>query len=188
MPDFDRMSRRLILRDHVGAADIRSFSEAAGWTFLGDIARDPEKKIFCEAQWDIGDGSSAHYVVDEFADVHYMVATDGKTDSLIETGLSVWTVDEMLEDCYVHVYPAGWSKSLLRLGAGAPLEADKPVMDHIIYSVRYADKTVRRAALWAMVYTAWPDFEDTLAELTRDEDPQVANEARLALETFPRLG
>jgi HEAT repeat protein len=85
-------------------------------------------------------------------------------------------------DCYVNVWPAGWAKAQLRLGAGAPLESDHEVIEHTVFSAQHRDAPVRRAALWAMVYTGWPEFGDPLAELAKDADPQVANEARLALE------
>lgn len=195
MPDLSRTSRRLILRDHVNGAEIRSFTQSVGWDFLGDIDRDPEQGIFYEAKWDSGGGGSVHYVVDEFADVHYMVVANEdlraaeETLSLIEGALGVWTLDEMLEDCYVHVYPAGWVKSLLRLGAGAPLRAVDSVMEHVLYSSKYQDSPVRRAAVWAMVYAAWPEFKDVLVRLARtDEDPQVVREAQLALEQLAESG
>lgn len=177
---LDRTTRRLILRDHVGNADIRAFVEAAGWTLVGEIERDPEHGMGYEAKWSTADGD-AHYVVDEFADVFYLLAPDAAHAS-IENALSVWTLDEMIEDCYVHVYPAGWAKSTLRLGAGAPVVADERVVDHLVYSAKYAEVPVRRAALWAMVYTAWPEFTEAVTVLARDEDPVLAREAQAASE------
>lgn len=195
MPDLNRTSRRLILRDHVDAADIRSFTQSAEWTFLGDIDRDPERGVFYEAKWDTGDGGSVHYIVDEFADVHFMVVAQDDPDaaeatlSRIEGGLAVWTLDEMIEDCYVHVYPAGWAKSLLRLGAGAPLHPEESVVSHVLFSSKHQDPPVRRAALWAMVYTAWPEFKEPLTRLARtDEDSRIAREAQLALEQLAESG
>lgn len=179
-PALDRTTRRLILRDHVGNAEIRAFVDASGWTFVGEIDRDPEQGIGYEAKWATV-GGDAHYVVDEFADVVYLLAPDAAHAS-IENALSVWTLDELVEDSYVHVYPAGWAKSALRLGAGAPVVAEERVVDHLMYSSRYADAQVRRAALWAMVYTAWPEFTETLTALARDEDPEVAREALAASE------
>ncbi|HKQ98564.1 MAG TPA: hypothetical protein VJV75_11875 [Candidatus Polarisedimenticolia bacterium] len=195
MPDLNRTSRRLILRDHVDAAAIRSFTQSAGWTFLGDIDRDPERGVFYEAKWDSGDGGSVHYVVDEFADVHFMVVANensnaaDETLSRIESALAVWTLDEMLNDCYVHVYPAGWAKSLLRLGAGAPLHSVDSVVSHVVFSSEHQDAPVRRAAVWAMVYAAWPEFKETLVRLAHtDQDPQIAREAQLALEQLAESG
>ncbi|MCX5058290.1 HEAT repeat domain-containing protein [Streptomyces sp. NBC_00201] len=195
MPDLNRTSRRLILRDHVDAAAIRAFTDNAGWTFLGDIDRDPDRGVFYEAKWDTDTGGSVHYIVDEFADVPYMVVSNDAPDvaeetlSRIEDGLAVWTLDEMLDDCYVHVYPAGWAKSLLRLGAGAPVHAVDSVVSHVVFSSEHDDAAVRRAAIWAMVYTAWPEFEEPLVRLARtDSDAQVAREAQLALEQLAESG
>jgi hypothetical protein len=194
MLDFDLMSRRLVLRDHVEDAAIRSLADDAGWSVVGAIARDPEQGIFSEVKWDARDGGSVHYIVDEFADAAYLVAANEESAAAdaalarIEARLPVWSVGELLEDCYVHVYPAGWAKSLLRLGVGAPLTADEPVLEHVRFSAGHRDAPVRRAALWAMVYTAWAEFADDIARLAQDdEDPQVADEARRALELLTTL-
>ncbi|MFF7703627.1 HEAT repeat domain-containing protein [Streptomyces lydicus] len=195
MPDLYRVSRRLILRDHVEAGAIRSFTQNSGWTFLGDIARDPERGVFYEAKWESGDGGSVHYVVDEFADVHYMVVANEDPEaaeevrSRIEGALEVWTVDDMLDDCYVHVYPAGWAKSLLRLGAGAPRQAVEAVVAHVVFSSEHQDTAVRRAAVRAMAYAAWPEFKEALARLAHaDEDPHIAWEAGRVLEELEKAG
>ncbi|WP_255949903.1 HEAT repeat domain-containing protein [Streptomyces odontomachi] len=198
VPNLMRTSRRLILRDHVDAPTIRAFAENSGWRFVGDTgdaAGAPEGGLCYEAKWAVDDGGSVHYVVDEFADVHYMVTAHAHADAAeatladIENGLAVWTLDELLDDCYVHVYPAGWAKALLRLGAGAPPHAVEPVVEHVTYSAGHEDAPVRRAALWAMAYTAWPEFENALARIAdTDRDPQVAREARLALEQLAESG
>ncbi|MFH8679283.1 HEAT repeat domain-containing protein [Streptomyces lydicus] len=195
MSDLSRMGRRLILRDHVEAGDIRSFTRNSGWTFLGDIERDPERGVFYEAKWESGDGGSVHYVVDELADVHYMVVTNEdpeaaeKVRSRIEGALAVWTLDEMLDDCYVHVYPAGWAKSLLRLGAGAPVHAVESVVAHVVFSSEHQDAAVRRAAVRAMAYSAWWEFKESLARLAHtDDDPRIAEEAGRVLELLEGTG
>ncbi|GHH10965.1 hypothetical protein [Streptomyces lanatus] len=195
MPDLSRTSRRLILHDRVEGADIQELAQRAGWTFLGDIDRDPERGVFYEAKWDIGNGGSAHYIVDEFADVPYMVvvhedpSVTDETLATIEQSLAVWTVDEMLEDCYVNVWPAGWVKALLRVGAGAPLSAVPEIVEHIEFSAEHKYAEVRRAAVWAMTYTAWPEFQGCLTRLSgTDEDEEVAREAGLALEQLAESG
>ncbi|MBE8522317.1 HEAT repeat domain-containing protein [Amycolatopsis sp. H6(2020)] len=182
------MSRRLIVRDFVEGAAIRSLAEDAGWSLVGEIARDPDRGIFYEAKWDTGNGEFVHYVVDEFADAAYLVVANETSDatlSRIEAGLPVWSPAELLEDCYLHVYPAGWARSLRRLGAGAPLTVEEPVLAYIRFSAEHQDAPVRRAAVWAMTYTGWPEFAEVLATLAQDDDPRVAGEARQALEVLP---
>ncbi|WP_406404258.1 hypothetical protein OH805_33395 [Streptomyces sp. NBC_00879] len=195
MPDLNRTSRRLILRSHVESGDIQALAENNQWEFLGDIDRDPARGIFYEAKWDSGDGGSVHYVVDEFADVCYMVAANEDSQAanriagIIESALPVWTLDEMLEEFDVSVYPAGWAKSIMRLGVGAPLHAVESIVTRAEESTQHTDSPVRRAAVWSMVYTAWPEFESALTRVAQeDEDPQVAREAQLALEQFAENG
>lgn len=105
----------------------------------------------------------------------------------IDETLPVWTLDEMLEAFDVNVSPAGWAKALMRLGVGAPLEETESVVSRVRQSVAHRESRVRRAAVWAMVYAAWPVFAEDLAQIARtDSDPQIAREAALAVEKLAR--
>jgi hypothetical protein len=42
MNDMPRRSRRLVLKDHVGIADVNAFAAARNWTVLGTVERNPE--------------------------------------------------------------------------------------------------------------------------------------------------
>lgn len=177
-------SRRLVLRSYVTNEEIHAAARLDGWTFDAEIQRDPDRGICYEVKWRVGDTGSIHYVVDEFADVLYMVAVHpdaAARERLLEriaAQLPTWKARELLTDAYCHVYPAGWAKSLLWLGVGAPLEADEEIADHLRFSLGHKEASVRLAAVRAMVYTGWPELRAALEHTaSADADPQVAREA-----------
>ncbi|GAA1382100.1 hypothetical protein GCM10009639_00800 [Kitasatospora putterlickiae] len=180
--------RRLILRDSVDNAGIRAFAEADGWTYQGDIARDPANQAFYEAKWSLPGGLSAHFVADEFVDARYLVVAGDddagvqEASARLEAALDVWSVADLETNFDVCVYPFEQARSVLLLGAGSPERAVDSVFTRVLEAVRHKEPRVRRAAVQAMVYAGWPEYREPLAELAaRDADPEVAREAGLAL-------
>lgn len=182
------VGRRLILRDSVDNAEIRAFAEADGWTYEGDVPRDPENHAFYEAKWSLPGGLSAHYVADEFIDARYLVVAgdDGvrvhEASTRLESALDVWSVDDLETNFDVSVYPVEQARSVLLLGAGSPKRAVDTVVMRILEVVRHKDPRVRRAVVQAMVYSEWPEYREPLADMVaHDADPEVVREAEIAL-------
>ncbi|KAB2346926.1 hypothetical protein [Actinomadura rudentiformis] len=184
-------SRRLVLRNSVADADIWAFAKRKGWRYLGHVPRDPERGVFYEARWDLGEENLAHFIIDEFADVLYMVVQHHDPQAAedvarqIETGLPVDSLAHLAENFDVNMYPAGWAKALLRLAVGAPLSLDEEVRIRIHDSVGHRDARVRMATVWAIRYTAWPELHPILEQMERSEtDPDVAQEIARTTEAF----
>jgi hypothetical protein len=142
-------------------------------------------------RWDTADGGTVHYIIDDVVDAAYPVARHDdpsiaeQVADRIAAALPLWKLDELLNTFDVNVYPAGWAKALLRLGAGAPKEADDEVVMRVKESIGHTDAQVRVAAVWAMVYTEWPVFRDILAGMAEtDTDPEVAARAAKAVQDF----
>ncbi|MFE7559783.1 HEAT repeat domain-containing protein [Kitasatospora sp. NPDC057500] len=180
--------RRLILRDSVDNAGIRAFAGAEGWTYRGDIERDPANHAFYEAKWSLPGGLSAHFVADEFIDARYLVVSgdDGarvrEVSARVEAALDVWSVEDLETEFDVCVYPFEQARSVLLLGAGSPERAVDSVVMRVLEALRHKDPRVRRAAVQAMVYAEWPEYRQPLAELAAHEaDPEVLREAEIAL-------
>lgn len=184
-------SRRIILRPDVLNEDIWSFAERQGWIYLGHVPRNPERGVFYEARWEPGGGGSVHFIIDEFADVLYMVAQHHDpqaADELahqVEKALPVKSLETLVEDFDVNMYPAGWAKSLLALGVGAPKAVDEEVLSRFRQSFGHREAKVRMAIVWAIRYAAWPELQQYLEQMARLEaDPNVASEIARAMEIF----
>ena len=81
------------------------------------------------------------------------------------------------------VYPVEQTRSVLILGAGSPERAADPVIMRILEATHHTDARVRRAAVCAMVYSEWPEYRESLAEMiARETDPQVIHQAELAVQ------
>ncbi|MGW3073487.1 HEAT repeat domain-containing protein [Kitasatospora sp. NPDC001132] len=178
----------MILHDSVDNAEIRAFAEADGWTYEGDIARDPETQAHYEAKWSLPGGLSAHYVADEFVDARYMVVAGDdrarvqEASARLEAALDFWSVDDLETNFDVCVYPIEQARSVLLLGAGSPKRAVGSVVMRVLEAVRHKDPRVRRAAVQAMVYSEWPEYREPLADVVaHDADPEVVREAGIAL-------
>lgn len=195
MPVPRYRSRNVVLREEVDPAAVRAVADQSGWIFFVQVESDPERGVFYEVRWDVPGGGTVHYIIDEVVDCVYIVARHDdrsiadRTAGEIATRLSSWTLEEMLHDFDVNVYPAGWGKALLRLGAGAPIQENEEVVIRVRESVQHKDPQVRQAAIWAMVYTEWPVFRDVLLSMAEaDSDPEVARAAARAMELFDRAG
>lgn len=184
-------SRNVVLREEVEPSAVRAVADRNGWIFFAQVDRDPERGIFYEVRWNVPDGGTMHYIIDEVADCVYVVArhddcaTAERAVGEVARQLPSWTLEEMLHDFDVSIYPAGWERALLRLGAGAPVQENEEVVIRVRESVQHKEAAVRRAAVWAMVYTEWPVFRDVLASVAEtDSDTEVARAAALAAEQF----
>ncbi|MFJ9211946.1 hypothetical protein [Streptomyces sp. NPDC102264] len=188
-------SRRLVLRDSVEDSEIWSFAEQKGWHYLGHVPRDPARGVFYEARWEPTEGSTVHYIIDEFTDVVYMVVQHHEVEvaenlaGQLTDGLPIESLEELARNFDIHMYPAGWAKAVLRLGVGAPKEPDENFLLRIRESVGHPEARVRKAAVWAMRYAAWPEFSQDLKRMAKSEsDPEVAKEITHAMETFRTPG
>ncbi|HWU07508.1 MAG TPA: HEAT repeat domain-containing protein [Streptomyces sp.] len=191
MPVGRFSSRNLVVREGAESEDIKAIADRNGWVFAGQVERDPGAGVFYEVKWDPGNGGSVHYIVDEFADVVYLVVRNDDQGAAEESAdriadqFPVRRLDDMLEEFDASVYPAGWAKALMRLGVGSPLVENSDVVTRVRESVEHKDARVRRAALWAMVYAEWPVYRALLAQMAgSDEDPHIAREAAQAVARF----
>ncbi|MFE3771945.1 hypothetical protein [Streptomyces sp. NPDC059122] len=188
-------SRRVVLRNSIPDKAIWEFAEEQGWKYLGHVPRDPDRGVFYEARWESSDGNTVHFIIDEFADTLYMVAQnhiEKAADDIaerIQSSLPTYSVDQLAEEFDVNMYPAGWAAALLRLGVAAPKTTDEEILTRIRESVGHREAAVRRAALWAMRYAAWPELKGELEKmLSVEKEPEIAEEIRRAIEAFSEAG
>ena len=187
MNDGRRLGRRCVLRDSVTAEDVMDYAENSGWLPIGHIAADPAQGVHFELLWSVGPEVTAHYVEDGFAHVRYVTATGSDlvrieaTAARIERQLQAWTVDELSGQLDRAELAQDRAAAVVRLGMAAPLTAIPAVIDRLKAATRDSDHSVRHAAVWAMIYTAWPRFRPVLAGLVDDPALDVAGVSAAAL-------
>ncbi|MFC6881992.1 MULTISPECIES: hypothetical protein [Actinomadura] len=190
MNETPRRSRRLVLKDHVGVADVNAFADARDWTVLGTVERDPEKGFFFEKKWAARAGVSMHYIVDEFLGERYMMAMSrhGNPDrelTRLSAGLDTWSLDEALFQFDASVYGADKERAVRLLAAISPASADQSIVERVIKASGSRYKGVRLAAVWAMAYADWPEYRETLASVAvRDTEEEIRRDAESILEDW----
>jgi hypothetical protein len=190
MDETPHRSRRLVLKDHVGVADVNAFAAARDWTVLGTIERSPEKGVFFEKKWAARAGLSVHYIVDEFLGERYMMAMSRHGDPDLEladlsAGLDAWSRDEALFLFDASVYGADKERAVRLLAAISPASADQSIVERVTKASESRHKGVRLAAIWAMAYADWPEYRATLASVAaRDTEEEIRQAAESILEDW----
>ncbi|MDQ8702668.1 hypothetical protein RCO28_09225 [Streptomyces sp. LHD-70] len=191
MPAEPCISRKVILRDSVTEDDIFEVTERNEWRYAGDVEPDPAQGTFYEARWATGKDGSLHYIVDDYACQSYMVAMDSdprtaeRVIAIIEQSLAVWSLDEAFRSYGAAAFAPSRAKSVLLLGLISPALPDDGLMERVRESSHHRDPRVRRASVWAMIYSEWDEYREDLARIaSSDSDPEIAGEARKALDAI----
>jgi hypothetical protein len=109
--------------------------------------------------------------------------------ALAEQRLDTWTPEALLEAVDTAANPKEAALSVLRLGLGAPREFDSEVFERVERSSSHPDPRVRRTAIAATGYSAWPQFRPLLERVAaEDPDPQRRDDAEIMLQTFDQEG
>jgi hypothetical protein len=191
----EQVSRRVVLRPPSTIDDVLALADSAGWLLIGQILPGPEQGPNLEVRWQVSEYTDLHYVEDELAKELYLVAVGQdeleKAQVLrrLESELSVRTVSEVLAELDGSPLGPGAVKPVLRAGLVAPLEFSDDVYERLVAVLGHPEKIVRQAAVFGMLYTAWPQFLPSLRELAEtDPDPDVRETARMALDRFASNG
>ncbi|MEU4428723.1 HEAT repeat domain-containing protein [Actinoplanes sp. NPDC024001] len=186
-------SRRLVLQDpgdDAGSARIAAVAERRGWQ-TSDI-RTPGRSSR-EQVWTVSADVTFHHVVDQNSGIPY-VEFRSRVPNVISTILSevrdelrVFTSAELLEAVRDEPAPDELPRALLHLGLAAPPRFSDDYFDEIYDGLENPDPTVRRAAVWATVYTEWPEWVPVVGPLSEeDPDDEVRRLAREAVHLLER--
>jgi len=184
-------SHRLVLKDHTGVMDVQRAAVELGWDSLGLLDRDPARRVYTELAWEAENGVTVHYVEDESVDERYVTTAGGTAASRagvlarIAGSVDVWSLDDLMFEVSAARYASGRARAVMRLGVASPLTAVEGVVVRITRATTDPDPRVRRAAVWAMACTDWPEYSDVLAFAAADRDPDIA---RAAAAVHGRLG
>ncbi|TDC24605.1 HEAT repeat domain-containing protein [Streptomyces sp. 8K308] len=185
------ISHRLVVKDSVTPEDVEALADSLHWELAGHVPRDPKAHVHLSVTWRVDEATAAHFTEDDRVDERYFVVSGDDWSRIeqvltgIQRGLAVWSVDELVLETDVNVYPAGRAKAVLRLGVGAPLEPEESVSSRVIGASTHPDADVRRGALWAMAYSQWPAYRQRLREMAEgDPSPTISREASVIVDNL----
>ncbi|MEV0603446.1 hypothetical protein AB0I82_29700 [Streptomyces sp. NPDC050315] len=183
-------SRRLALKDHVTMAEVNQYAETRGWDSIGIINRNPDEGVFYEKKWQVRDGLSFHYIVDDFMGERYVMAVSQTPDAdekltELSSGLDTWTTDEATFNFDASVYGADKERAVSLLGIVSPLQSDQAIIERVCKAARSKYPGVRQAAVWAMAYSKWSEYREELTALIeREADEQLVQDAEAVVSTL----
>lgn len=181
------MTHRLALNRFVSREAFQRAATGRRW-FLYTVVPSSDGVPY-EEVWSIDGGDSAvHYIEDQYLGVPYLMVM-GKDEDAIAADLAhdLGTVDA--NEAVRMVREAKDDAELMRgleyLAASVPERADPAVVGAIAQALEHPDPDVRRLAIFASTYAAWPELDTLLARTAEvDPDPGVRDGARRALDAI----
>lgn len=186
------VSHRVVLKDSVLEETVDDYLRSLGWVRVGHVDRNPEEMVQYGVRWNVDEVTSVHLTVDDFAELRYVTVAGesweevGRVLNLTQGGLDVWTRGDLIRDADAASSSddaQNEARSVFRLGVGAPLAAENTILVRVEAAARSQNEIVRRAALWAMAYSQWPEYRETLRWLAGN-DPilEISRQAEIVLD------
>lgn len=181
------ISDRMVLREEATEEDVQGLARGLSMTKIRDVSSPERQTIVREITWEANSGIRLHYAAD-YLSASRVISVEGNDDEhfrrfieVVVTQLRPWTLGELIDevDSSSADEPRVLARAVIRLGVGAPNEYAGEVFDRISVAMHSPDSWVRKAAIWATMYSQWPQFLPLLEEIANtDADEAMRNDAR----------
>jgi hypothetical protein len=176
----------MILRVPQGADALSRLIDDLKPKVVRDETHPPEEGIVREIEWELRPGVFLCYAEDVrsgSAAVAVMSEDEAQAVAyaeLVERALPLVGYEELLGAVDVATTEDERAWAVARIGFGAPYDYDERFFARIRDAMHDDSGWVRTAAVWATTYSFWPDFQELLEEIARDNrDPRLQEEARM---------
>jgi len=181
-----KKNRRIIFKLASAVDIIRKLSANYFWHLTKLIRADPENQIPYELHIKSDDDDfEVIYVEDPISECNYVIVSgedQEKACSLIQENIEFWTSDEMFSAWANALNDTAQILAILRIGVGAPYEYDKLFTVKLMEGLEHTDASVREAALAAVGYREWDEFDAILKIIVEnDSDERCRNRAEFML-------
>lgn len=181
------ISDRMILREEATEEDVQGLARGLSMTKIRDVSSPERQTIVREITWEANSGIRLHYAAD-YLSASRIISVEGDDDQhfrrfieVVVTQLRPWILDELIAqvDSCPADEPRALARAVIRLGVGAPNEYNGEIFDRIAAAMHSPDAWVRKAAIWATMYSQWPQFLPLLEDIANtDVDEAIRNDAR----------
>ena len=108
---------------------------------------------------------------------------------ILEHDLDVWSVTELLDGVDSARTPPELGRAIIRMGLGAPVEFDERFLKRIVNVANHPEFMVRKVAVIATMYPAWPQFRPFLVTISKNDPSEVVRAtAAEILGSYDRVG
>ena len=178
--------RRLIFKEPSKMA-LGDISVEKDWLLWARRPGDPANQVPFELEYRSEEEDvTVIYVDDPIAECSYAHVSGrdmANACEVIRGKIPVWTDKELLNDWDEAPHDSAQIAAILRIGVGAPSEYDEGFAERLRAALARSDPAVREAALAAIGYTEWPEFDEALVEiLESDPDERCRKRAAHMLE------
>lgn len=185
---------RTVLRAADAEPEFTAYAERSGMRKLEEVSAPPGAGLVRELWWSAGQNAKVYLAMDDVSGCWFFTVEGGDQSDVEELSrrlhreFDVWENDALLEAIdEVAGVEGRHEAAILRAGLGAPLSFDEDVFDYLTDHFRDAEVGIRRAAVWAVSYSPWPEYLPLLREVARnDPDEDVRHNATLFIELITK--
>ncbi|MFE9341410.1 hypothetical protein [Streptomyces sp. NPDC007063] len=169
------LSRRMVLRPGTDEESVDELAARLGLARHADIPMNEEEGVPRQVIWHAETGPALNYREDMFSALPYVVVTAENSHDLsefvdiVEAVLDTWRVPELLQTVDANAEPNALPEAILRMGLGAPKEFDQDFFSHVRDALGVDREDVREAALLAMTYQPWSQYETLIENFLEQE-------------------
>lgn len=160
------------------------------WNIIQPGPNNPYEMIWLfDKRDDEPEETAMHYIEDERLQIRYMAVTGKERDRVVKQmyhTMHVYTRDEVKAMVITAVTPTDYIRAIYHVAVIANPAVFDPELFELYQTVlAHADSEVRFAALSAITYTDWREFQDILRHMKEhDPDEQVRQRAGILLDSF----
>lgn len=181
---------RIILKDEVAEDEINIVAQRNGWVLHKVILStdiSPYEKIWVFSAERI----SIHYIEDFLINIRYLTLK-GENLSIVKSqvcsSLDIYKREEIFSMMEKAAERSQFIHAIYNIGALATQEFDPDIFDLFKDALANRDPEVRRAAIFATGYPAWPEFRELIEYIQfQDPEPTVRAYASLMLASHLRF-
>ncbi|MGW2955202.1 HEAT repeat domain-containing protein [Streptomyces eurythermus] len=195
MVEPEYRTRRYVLHPDKHWGHAASLADEFGWPLVYQQQRDQARGTDGQMIWQSETGISLHYVVDATAGIGYITLAGPDEDTVTPfaeravTALSPWRLEELYRQFDGETSPVERGRLTLRIGLAAPAEPAEGCLRRIEDSLTDEDPRIRLAGLWAVTYTGYEEFLDSVRRMAReDTEPWIRTRAESIVAAFAGAG
>jgi hypothetical protein len=182
------MTERIVFKDSADSA-IGKICMQKFWLLRAWRKGNVEKQVPDELEY-ASDGTFDDvrlvYVEDSISECCYAIVSGADAEAaktLIRRKIPYWTPEEMFEAWKSAPHDTAQILAILRIGVGAPATYEESFACYFREALAHADESIREAALAALGYQDWPEFDDELKHIAEcDSSERCRNRAAYMLE------
>jgi hypothetical protein len=158
-------------------------AKASGWEKVRDRRVNAAQNVSLLLTWELLPGIRVTYTEEESLESSFVMATSSLDEESLRNPVTLFSVhpevlslEDLLSELDSSNSPDRRSVAVTRLGVGAPLKVDDRLFSRIEQCAFSEENIVREGAVWAIIYSEWFAFRETLRSISENDSDQFLRE------------